>query len=754
MISISSKSKLLYCTVLIVLILCCKYLSAKDLVLFDAAKNHFFITTSKNTTSEAEAAKMLQHFLSQQTKRPWPVSVVKDDKNTGSITITELPSLSASEHENYEINIKNNRVDIRAAAPMLKTSVAAFLERFTGCRVYADSAVYIPSLAKCMIPDSYAQVFKPAFPARFLFERSAFDSLFVAWHGISNNPGPLNHSKTFKIGLWMHTFFDLAPPGQYFQSHPEYFSLRNGKRVAEQLCLSNKAIVAITVANLKKNMALRPELYYWSVSQMDNQNFCECNNCKRIAAEENADSGPIVRFVNEVATYFPDKNIMTLAYQYSRKAPARTKCLPNVTVTVCSLESDRSKPLNDPAQIDNFAYDLKQWVAICKNTMVWDYSINFLSIGAPFPNLDVLQPNLQFFKKLGVRMVFEQGWHLTGSGLQDYRAYLISKLLWNPDINVDNVKADFFNGYYGKAGNLLIQVVDLMQQSFNKSGKPLSIFSNPSAEGGYLTESLREKYKSLISKALSEVADNPLLFKRVDAFAQAFRLVDVSVNWYMIGSKSWIENYTISQRTTFKHRNDSLADVFVAKAKIYGPPTMIEGSLTPTQWKSQIQEKFQKNVEDNRAAGAAISFKYPAVHIFSLMGIQALVDGSIGTDDWSTTWQGWRNNDIDASIDLKKNISIKYFNMRFMKDTPSDLVTPDEVQLWISSNGTNYRQIATIKRPVLNNKTSKEIVNYDVSFKQAVNARYMHVIAKCPQANSAENIKGERYLFSDEIYIR
>jgi hexosaminidase len=159
-------------------------------------------------------------------------------------------------------------------------------------------------------------------------------------------------------------------------------------------------------------------------------------------------------------------------------------------------------------------------------------------------------------------------------------------------------------------------------------------------------------------------------------------------------------------------------------------------------------------VEDNLAVGATISFKYPPVHIFSLMGAQALVDGSIGTDDWSTTWQGWRNIDIEAVIELKKNISIKYFKMRFMKDIPFDLVTPDEIQLWISANGKDYRQINTIKRPVLNSKTNKEIVDYSVSFKQAINARYMRVIAKCPQANSQENIKTERYLFSDEIYIR
>jgi hypothetical protein len=589
MISIGLKNKFLYRIILVILILSCKYLPAKDLVLFDATKNYFSITTSRSTASENEAAKMLQHFLSQQTKRLWPVSGVKDNGQKGSITIIELSALAASENERYEINIKNSRVEIKAAAPMLKTSVAAFLERFTGCRVYADNAVYIPALAKCTIPDGYAQVFTPAFPSRFLFERSAFDSTFIAWHGLSNTPGPLNHPKTFKIGLWMHTFFELVPPSQYFQSHPEYFSLRNGKRVAEQLCLSNKEIVAITVNNLKKNITLHPELFYWSVSQMDNQNFCECDNCKRITAEESANSGPIIRFVNEIAKFFPDKNIVTLAYQYSRKAPSVTKPIKNVTVTVCSIEADRSKPIDNPGQKDGVAYDLKQWATICKNTMVWDYSINFLSIGAPFPNLDVLQPNLQLFEKLDVKIVFEQGWHLTGNGLQDYRAYLISKLLWNPDINVDNVKADFFNGYYGKAGNLLMQVVDLMQQSFNKSGKPLSIYSYPSAEGGYLTEGLRKKYQSFINKALFQVSNDAVLFKRVDAFAQAFRLADVSVNWYMIGSKSWVDKYTVSQRTTFKHQNDSLANVFVTKAKIYGPPTMTEDRITPTEWKAQIQ---------------------------------------------------------------------------------------------------------------------------------------------------------------------
>ncbi len=54
-------------------------------------------------------------------------------------------------------------------------------------------------------------------------------------------------------GLFVHTFNELVPRDRYGKAHPEYFSLINGTRLpGTQLCLSNREVLAVLIANLKE----------------------------------------------------------------------------------------------------------------------------------------------------------------------------------------------------------------------------------------------------------------------------------------------------------------------------------------------------------------------------------------------------------------------------------------------------------------------------------------------------------------------
>ena len=51
----------------------------------------------------------------------------------------------------------------------------------------------------------------------------------------------------------VHTFHRFLPPKQYFDEHPEYYSLIGGERRKNaQLCLTNPEIVPIVAGNVKK----------------------------------------------------------------------------------------------------------------------------------------------------------------------------------------------------------------------------------------------------------------------------------------------------------------------------------------------------------------------------------------------------------------------------------------------------------------------------------------------------------------------
>ena len=108
-------------------------------------------------------------------------------------------------------------------------------------------------------------------------------------------------------------------------------------------------------------MAAQPDKKIWSVSQNDNFSYCQCPECLKVIEEEGSPAGPIIRFVNRVAALFPDKTISTLAYQYSRPAPRRTRPAPNVEVMLCTIELDRSRPIAEAPSSASFVRDIGDW---------------------------------------------------------------------------------------------------------------------------------------------------------------------------------------------------------------------------------------------------------------------------------------------------------------------------------------------------------------------------------------------------------
>jgi Domain of unknown function (DUF4838) len=737
---------------LIIFIVKCNFCNST--VLWDKTRPLFYITTSSAKLKELEAANFLKKIFDIQSGHDWKI-LPYINKNK-CIKITQLNSSKKNPGKShYKIEIANETISLSADSSTLITCVAKFLGKFTNCKVYSDEVAYYPFLSTVNIQSKYSENCEPFFSTRLLYERSAANQNFIDWHGLSNNSGPISNEHSFGWGLWVHSFFTLLPPAKHYESNPEFYSLVSGKRLPEQLCLSNKNVLQLVIFNLRKLIDKNPNYKYWSVSQMDNQNFCQCQNCSEITNQEGSNAGPIIRFVNEIAKYFPSKSITTLAYQYSRTAPKLTKPLSNVVVTVCDLEGDKNLPLTTPNKQDLFQKDLKSWLLLTKNVMVWDYTINFQNIAAPFPNMDAFQPAILNFKKMGVRMLFEQGWHSYGGGLQEYKAYLLAKLLYNPALNVKNIKKEFFLGYYGAAGTYLIKIIDKMQLEARQSGVPLSIFGDLLEHSkGYLSKKNRLCYMAMLDTALKVTSSEKDVFERVDKFAQAFRVSEIELNSSLIGTQSWGKEFNNNERLNIKNNSDSVLNEFIEKAKLWGPKTIKENSFTLDEYKSFHLKKFMQNVENNLATEGSIRFKNPYIPAFEGLGENTLIDGILGTDDWSTTWQGWGNTDIEAIIDTKKDGYISQFRMRFIKDSLNNLVWPQSVKLFSSINNIDFKEIANITLPLNHVSEKSHIITFEQQLKKPIYTKYVKVIAKWPGYTLKENRTIGSFMFSDEIYLQ
>lgn len=272
-----------------------------------------------------------------------------------------------------------------------------------------------------------------------------------------------------------HSFFEILPPSEYFAAHPEWFSLRDGVRRADQLCLVNPSMKATFIQETLKRLRDDPSADFIQVSQNDfDGGVCECAGCQAVIAEEGgAASGLHLRFVNDVAAAveqeFPHVTVDTFAYRFTRKPPTKTRPRHNVTIRLCDITSAFNEPLETRRLDDGFTADLEAWSQVAPGQIyVWDYVANFTSYMLPHPNLGVLAANVRLFARSGAAGVFEQGDALCSAGaFAPLMHWLLAHLLWNPAADEEVLVQDFLEGCYGPgAAPLLKRYLD----GFNTAG--------------------------------------------------------------------------------------------------------------------------------------------------------------------------------------------------------------------------------------------------------------------------------------------
>ncbi len=332
-------------------------------------------------------------------------------------------------------------------------------------------------------------------------------------NGGPNGPADEEHGGGFLIyaGGSCHTF-DQFVPAALLEQHPTWFSEVEGKRVAGQyegqLCLSNPEVLEYLIDAVDQTLQKTPGATNVSITQNDNVQYCRCARCAAIDAEEGSPAGAMLRFVNAVAerleAKYPRVMFDTFAYQYTRKAPRLARPRRNVIVRLCSIECDFGRPLS-AATNRAFAEDAKAWAAIAPRLYVWDYITNFTNYFKPHPNLRVLGPNLRFFAEHNVRGVFEQGTEITPTGeFEDLRAWVLSRLLWNPYQDDQKLIAEFCDGCYGPASKPIQAYIKLIHDLQEGSDYYLSCFAQDPAP--FLNAEAMARADQLFKQALAAVA--------------------------------------------------------------------------------------------------------------------------------------------------------------------------------------------------------------------------------------------------------
>jgi hypothetical protein len=515
----------------------CSPLAANEpgLVIADNGRSDYTIVIAADASdSEKHGAQELQMFLEEISGARLPIATDAETVSGAMILVghsKKLEGLEGLEKIDFKSLGKEGFV-IRTVPPHLilaggrmrgsMYSVYTFLEDQLGCRWFAPTASRIPKRSRIEIgPLSERQV-----------PRLEFRSVGGApdWGTRNKLNAEIRVDNVKYYGV--HTFHKFLPPKQYFDEHPEYYSLRGGERRNNaQLCLTNPEIVPLVAENVKKLLRERPDVNIVSVSQIDGfTGACQCPKCKELDEKEGSESATLINFVNQVADIvgaeYPDVAIGTLAYLYTKKPPKTIRPRPNVIIRMGTIQKCLSHPAPtcDFVNTAIFRENLIGWAKLTNRIHFWDYAICFHHYLLPFPNLDAHQPTIKYFADNSGRGVFYQT-RMTGE-MKLLRRYILAKCMWNPDVDVSKVKEEFLEGFFGPAGPPIGEYLDMIHKRVAEKNIHLFIWAQPT--DAYLTPEILSRARELFDEAERRVEGNRELMQRVELARLAIQYTELS----------------------------------------------------------------------------------------------------------------------------------------------------------------------------------------------------------------------------------
>ena len=374
--------------------------------------------------------------------------------------------------------------------------VYTFLEEYAGCRFYLEDFEKVPENKTISVP----YIVEDRQIPKFIFRDDAWKAYVGTWISAKRkiNFKTWDRALTEDVGGGIayameeggHTFSKFVDPDIYFEEHPEYFSMNEkGERVRNtQLCLTNPDVLRIVKTGVRTWLKKDPGAQIVSISQNDAEGPCLCEKCRRVYEEEGgAYSGTLIRFVNaiaeDIADDYPELWVDTYAYTYSRSAPKKTKPLPNVHIRLCTIRNCMShnygggcEDLSPATDIygghNSFMHDLNDWSSICKSIFMYDYTSNPQHQLMTFPNFSNMLHNFRMFAEHNaIGIMVEGNWTSPSGEMGDLKAYLISKLLWDPYMSEEQYYEymdEFLHDVYGPGGTFIRQYIDLSEKLTKK----------------------------------------------------------------------------------------------------------------------------------------------------------------------------------------------------------------------------------------------------------------------------------------------
>lgn len=361
-----------------------------------------------------------------------------------------------------------------------------------------------------------------------------------------------DHGEGYAIGSnSAHTSFIYLPKETYQKDHEKWYSLDG-----TQLCFYARGDADEYEAMLNEMLEIMKGYFktddglFFRLGHADSLTWCACDACDASEKKYGAKAASVIIFANELAKkmdawlateegkpYARDYRITVLGYgpNSTLRPPAvydesTGEWEPSSNDVVCHK---RVVPWYAPLEI-NYNYTIFEqqnrqyldyfygWASLCDEMSLYLYSTNYKYFLTPTAFFEQLQGMYQLGAAAGGYFVFDLGQRLQAGGVTAwhvFKSYLISKLSWNVNLDIDQLTKQFFKGYFGVSADSMMN----FYQSYRVHAEytvnhvysaGVSVYM-PLNDARYWPKNILDQWNGYVEKALSEIE----VLKRVDPIA-------------------------------------------------------------------------------------------------------------------------------------------------------------------------------------------------------------------------------------------
>ncbi|MBP1988743.1 DUF4838 domain-containing protein [Paenibacillus eucommiae] len=429
------------------------------------------------------------------------------------------------------------------------------------------------------------------------------------------------------------------------QQRPDLYVRVNG-RLTIQLDVTKPEVLACVVDGVLKQLEKNPDTKYIALGPEDGDDL-------GVSAWDAVDYDPLmggnsvtdryVKFYNlvleQIEPLYPEVGIAFFAYSRYMRPPVQEVPNPKLLPVIAPITVDRIHSIENGLSWERtYLKDLiADWKKLGVQVSFYSYMFNLADPGLPFSMINRIVEEMSYFRKEGMnelRFEVMPSWGYQGPSL-----YLMSKLSWNPELDVQETLFDYFSKYYGPAAEPMWNHFRKLEDTFAHADYYTGAVYDYSK---ILTPEVMAELEGTLAEAESKVAADSIYAKRVWMTRVAFDFGNLFTDM----RDAYLQFDFAKSKQLYDDSKAQLKLAALQSPVIIHPWT---GGYLDTFWKYPIEETYERITSGNEMI-AQLPDEWLAMLIPKGNGEKlGLWKPGIGTQSWmklKTYSDSWSNQGL------------------------------------------------------------------------------------------------------------